>query len=504
MSTKAQVKTQAKTPAAPAAAHIPQPPVAEPEHVAERPDIAAQLEGAARLGLSLGAVGVDSSAPPTIQRQEIPEEEEEELQMKREPAAIQRQELPEEEEELMMKRDDQRVGPQGGPVPPEAEAAIHRARGGGQPLEGALQEQMSASLGHDFSRVRVHIDAEADELNQQLQAKAFTTGPDIFFKRGAYDPGSGSGRELISHELGHVVQQSMGRVRRDQRGMVVRSSGDAFEQEAEHAARLRMELHEKSKGGDATRAVARPALANPADILGLQRTVGNRAVQRVLAQHQGKGGAKGLQHDAEGSARRRQTRGSGQTQDGGVQQPKGGVRVSELSRPGQGMIVQRIESGKIPHPGYIMEEVPMGQYAIIDYKENVLAEGLWTTGMGTCASVAVAGYNDDKGLAGLGLAHWDAEVALAEIKEAVTKVPGTSRKAWVGASSASAQRRLSGKPEWVAKNADRNETLYEFVCRGVKEAGAEFVTGDANCMSLSIRRAGASVEGPVYVRKSVI
>ena len=43
MSTKAQVKTQAKTPAAPITARIPQPPVAELEYEAERPDIAAQV-----------------------------------------------------------------------------------------------------------------------------------------------------------------------------------------------------------------------------------------------------------------------------------------------------------------------------------------------------------------------------------------------------------------------------------------------------------------------------
>jgi hypothetical protein len=256
MSTKAQVKTQAKTPAAPGPAHVGQPPVAVSEREAERPDIAEQLEGAARLGHSLGAVSVDSSPPPIIQRQEIPEEEE--LQLKREPAAVQRQEIPEEEEaelqmmaappgqvalqrqeipeeeeeELMLKPEEGQVGPQGGPVPPEVEAAIQRARGGGQPLERALQEQMGASLGHDFSGVRVHTDAEADALNQQLTAKAFTTGRDIFFRRGAYEPGSSSGRELIAHELSHVVQQSTGRVSRGG-GMMVRPAGDAFEQEAD-------------------------------------------------------------------------------------------------------------------------------------------------------------------------------------------------------------------------------------------------------------------------------
>ncbi len=284
MNAKAQVKTQAKTPVAPAAARIPQPPVAELEHEAERPDIAAQLEGAARLGHRFGALGVDHSPPPLIQRQEIPEEEEEELQLKREPAAVQRQELPEEEEEeLMMKPDEGRVGPQGGQVPPDVEAAIHRARGGGQPLEGALQEQMSASLGHDLSRVRVHTDAEADALNQQLTARAFTTGRDIFFRQGEYNPGSDSGRVLIGHELTHVVQQTTGRVRGDQGGMIVRPSGDAFEQEAEHAATQQRQDLEKSKAGVETRATSRPDWPSPAEVEALQNTIGNRPVERLLA-----------------------------------------------------------------------------------------------------------------------------------------------------------------------------------------------------------------------------
>jgi hypothetical protein len=262
MSTKAQVKMQAKTPPAPVVARIPQPPVTLPEHEAERPDIAAQLEGAARLGHSLGAVGVNSSAPPIIQRQEIPEEEEEELQLKREPAAVQRQELPEEEEEeLMMKPEEGRVGPQGGPVPPEVEAAIGRARGGGQPLEGVLQAQMSASLGHDFSRVRVHTGPEADELNQQLQAKAFTTGGDIFFKRGEYRPTSSEGQQLIVHELSHVVQQTTGRVSGGGGGMTVRPAEDAFEQEANEQARLgALQRHEHDKSRLLPEVLKRPEL----------------------------------------------------------------------------------------------------------------------------------------------------------------------------------------------------------------------------------------------------
>jgi hypothetical protein len=152
-------------------------------------------------------------------------------------SAIQRQFPKEEEEELMMKPDIQQVDPEGGKVPPQVESAIKRARGHGQPLESTVQQQMSETMGYDFSRVRVHADSEADELNQHLSAKAFTTGLDIFFKRGAYDPGSSSGRELIAHELSHVVQQRTGRVGGNGSGMIVHPSSDVFEQEAEARGR---------------------------------------------------------------------------------------------------------------------------------------------------------------------------------------------------------------------------------------------------------------------------
>ena len=48
---------------------------------------------------------------------------------------------------------------------------------------------------------------KADQLNRSVQARAFTTGKDVFFKQGEYNPGSRGGQELIAHELTHVVQQ---------------------------------------------------------------------------------------------------------------------------------------------------------------------------------------------------------------------------------------------------------------------------------------------------------
>lgn len=113
---------------------------------------------------------------------------------------------------------------------------INAARGGGQTLDASVQTKMGEATGHDFSGVRVHTGPESHTLNEQLGAKAFTTGQDVFFRDGAYDPGSSGGQELLAHELTHVVQQSSGAVGGGGAGMQVNAPGDAFEQEADSVA----------------------------------------------------------------------------------------------------------------------------------------------------------------------------------------------------------------------------------------------------------------------------
>jgi hypothetical protein len=97
-----------------------------------------------------------------------------------------------------------------GPLDPGIASAISAERGGGAPLEDGVRADMEAHLGADLSGVRVHTDGRADELSRSVQAEAFTTGSDIFFKTGGYDPASSTGRGLLGHELTHVVQQSTG------------------------------------------------------------------------------------------------------------------------------------------------------------------------------------------------------------------------------------------------------------------------------------------------------
>lgn len=129
----------------------------------------------------------------------------------------------------------QRKGQEPYELDDDAAGRINRERGNGAPLESKLQMEMSEQLGFDLSGVRVHDTSASHQLNQELNAKAFTTGQDVFFKSGEYNPQSSNGKELIAHELTHVVQQGTGQVQ-NQGGMTVNAPGDRFEQEADSVA----------------------------------------------------------------------------------------------------------------------------------------------------------------------------------------------------------------------------------------------------------------------------
>jgi hypothetical protein len=92
-------------------------------------------------------------------------------------------------------------------VTDEIESRIEGQRGGGRGLPDSAREFFEPRFGQDFSGVQIHTGKEADMLNRQLDARAFTTGSDIFFRDGEYNPESSGGRELLAHELAHVIQQ---------------------------------------------------------------------------------------------------------------------------------------------------------------------------------------------------------------------------------------------------------------------------------------------------------
>ncbi len=131
------------------------------------------------------------------------------------------------------------IGLEGGQVSGDLQHQIDSAKGGGQPLDKGTGSQIGGALGADFSNVHVHTDSKSNEINQSLSAKAFTTGSDIFFSQGAYNPGTHGGKELIAHELTHVVQQGSAALRKEdqvQTKLTVGPAGDKYEEEADQVA----------------------------------------------------------------------------------------------------------------------------------------------------------------------------------------------------------------------------------------------------------------------------
>jgi Domain of unknown function (DUF4157) len=158
-----------------------------------------------------------------------------------------------------------------GDVTPDVERSIESSRGGGHSLDRGVSADMGKVFNADFSGVRVHTDAGADGLNRSLSARAFTTGQDIYFRQGEYNPGSSGGRELLAHELTHVVQQNAEKVQSKDAGtpaisrctcgsgesadravqtkLSVSTPGDIYEQEADRMARAYVDWDRGSTRG---------------------------------------------------------------------------------------------------------------------------------------------------------------------------------------------------------------------------------------------------------------
>jgi hypothetical protein len=83
-------------------------------------------------------------------------------------------------------------------------------RGRGDPLPAPVRGFFERRLDYDFGGVRVHHGPDATESASSLGARAYTYGRDIVFGASEYSPGSQQGRQLLAHELAHVVQQGAG------------------------------------------------------------------------------------------------------------------------------------------------------------------------------------------------------------------------------------------------------------------------------------------------------
>ncbi len=154
---------------------------------------------------------------PTAGKEEKLQRQPEEKLQKKEEDKIQKAAMP--EEKVQKKEEDkiqkapapeeklQRDGTGTPAVSPSVQSAIQNKTSGGQPLSSDVRSYMEPRFNADFSKVRVHHDAESASLNNQLSARAFTHQNHVFFSRDQYQPGSSEGKQLLAHELTHTIQQ---------------------------------------------------------------------------------------------------------------------------------------------------------------------------------------------------------------------------------------------------------------------------------------------------------
>lgn len=89
-------------------------------------------------------------------------------------------------------------------APPSVDAVLAQP---GMALPAPVRVDMEAGFGADFSRVRLHADDRAAASARDVGALAYTVGPHVVFGSGQWRPGTVRGREVLAHELAHVVQQ---------------------------------------------------------------------------------------------------------------------------------------------------------------------------------------------------------------------------------------------------------------------------------------------------------
>ena len=85
----------------------------------------------------------------------------------------------------------------------EAEADRIAASVSGARTPEEVKTQLGEKMGADFSNVTFHTDSAALKQADAMGARAYTTGSDVYFGSGGFDPG------VAAHELVHTVQQGM-------------------------------------------------------------------------------------------------------------------------------------------------------------------------------------------------------------------------------------------------------------------------------------------------------
>jgi len=92
-------------------------------------------------------------------------------------------------------------------VPGTADHVRSAISSGGRPLDSHTRSVFEPRFGYDLSGVRIHTDSLAEQSAIAIDARAYTFGHNVIFGKGEYRPESETGKQLLAHELAHVVQR---------------------------------------------------------------------------------------------------------------------------------------------------------------------------------------------------------------------------------------------------------------------------------------------------------
>lgn len=135
--------------------------------------------------------------------------EEEQLQQKEEEESVQKKDEGE-EDQLQQKEEEEPLQAKSNGSDSKAakvETKLKNSKGRGSKMKGSTLTEMEHGFGADFSHINIHTGSEAQAMSEQLGAQAFTSGNDVYFNQGKYDPTTKEGKHLLAHELTHTIQQ---------------------------------------------------------------------------------------------------------------------------------------------------------------------------------------------------------------------------------------------------------------------------------------------------------
>ena len=144
---------------------------------------------------------------PTLQKKK--EEEQPVMKKEEEDPTLQKKE----DEEPVMKKEEedklQKKSTSTSTASPKSslETRLSSSKGKGSKLGGSVRNEMESGFGADFSNVNIHTDQNAVQMSEELGAKAFAHGNDVYFNKGQYNRESSEGKHLLAHELTHTIQQ---------------------------------------------------------------------------------------------------------------------------------------------------------------------------------------------------------------------------------------------------------------------------------------------------------